>query len=468
MPKNKKKDIEVISGEINDNILLIAPHGVKGDDDNTGKLAKAIQKKLKCHAIINEVFKKPEKEADDKYGDANIEDLKADLNHRPHAEAHPTFIKEITDKIHDPNNSYVFWIHGIDDDNLAEEADKRNYGEAKCLVGYGQGKDNNKSMEEEKAKSFIKLLNNNGLLTKQIHSQSPKYRGASPTNMNQYFKAIGDNALADVESVQLEFANEGIRDEKKNTNITGIQVAKAISELVGCETFGIAEKEADNDLVKEATEKVMDFIETNHKNSIEVGHYLIEQFYGNDYAKAKKGNAVKGKSLHAMMDELQKKPDAPSKSWFYNAVNLAVDDKEYEGDEDYKKLNLSHKINLTRLNTKDEYKTAKLGLIKEIANDGMLIKDLLVRIDKIKAKPEKVWPSADEIAAMDDEKKMKQKNKAEQRKKTLQNAIESLKKKLAEQEAELNKMEQIIAAVEQTSGQTNEQAEEDEGLKKAA
>jgi molecular chaperone DnaK (HSP70) len=169
-----------------------------------------------------------------------------------------------------------------------------------------------------------------------------------------------------------------------------------------------------------------------------------------------------------MLDNLQDKANVPSKSWFYNAVNLTVDDNEYEGDEDYKKLNLSHKIYLTYLNKKEEYLTHKLGLIKEIAKNGMPIQDLLKRIAKIKGTPKQGWPSAEEIAAMDDEKKMKHRNKAEQRKNTLQNAIDSLKKKLADQEAELEKMKQIIAAVEQTSGQANEQPEEKEALKKAA
>ena len=252
MAKNEK-DIEVIPGDTNTNILLIAPHGVKGDDDNTGKLAKAIRKKLKCHAIINEAFKKPEKDENDPYGDADIENFLADLNHRPHAEAHPTFIKEITNKITNTNNTHVFWIHGIDDDNLAKEAQERDYGDAKCLVGYGQGNGNGKSMEENKAKNFIKLLNENGLSTKETYSQSPKYRGADPANMNQYFKITG-NGLANVQSVQLEFANEGVR---KSTGIaqTGIRVAKAIAELIGCETFDIPETEADNDLVKKTTEK---------------------------------------------------------------------------------------------------------------------------------------------------------------------------------------------------------------------
>jgi hypothetical protein len=141
-------------------------------------------------------------------------------------------------------------------------------------------------------------------------------------------------------------------------------------------------------------------------------------------------------------------------------VNLAVDDKEYEGDEDYKKLNLSHKIYLTTLNKKEEYLTSKLGLIKEIAKNGMPIQDLLKKIAEIKETPKQGWPSAEEIAAMDDEKKTKQRNKAEQRKKTLEKAIDTLKKTLAAQEAELEKIEQIIVAVDQTSDQANEQPEE--------
>ena len=40
----------------------------------------------------------------------------------------------------------------------------------------------------------------------------------------------------------------------------------------------------------------------------------------------------------------------------------------------------------------------------------------------------------------EDEKKMKQRNKAEQRKKTLEKAIDTLKKTLAAQEAELEKI----------------------------
>ena len=98
------KDIEVISGKTNPNILLIAPHGVMGDDDNTGKLARAIREKLDCDAIINERFQKPEKDENREYGGTDFGNFLADLNHIPHAQAHPRFIEDITNKINDPDN----------------------------------------------------------------------------------------------------------------------------------------------------------------------------------------------------------------------------------------------------------------------------------------------------------------------------------------------------------------------------
>jgi len=45
-------------------------------------------------------------------------------------------------------------------------------------------------------------------------------------------------------------------------------------------------------------------------------------------------------------------------------------------------------------------------------------------------KPKQDWPSTEEIAAMDDGTKKKEKWRAEQRKKTLEKAIEELRAKL--------------------------------------
>ena len=41
--------------------------------------------------------------------------------------------------------------------------------------------------------------------------------------------------------------------------------------------------EPEEALVAEATEKVIEFIKSNHENSLTVGRYLIEKFYDDDF-----------------------------------------------------------------------------------------------------------------------------------------------------------------------------------------
>ena len=50
-------EFDIISGTRN--IILVAPHGVPGDDDNTAELTRLLAEKLGCHAVINEVYQKP-------------------------------------------------------------------------------------------------------------------------------------------------------------------------------------------------------------------------------------------------------------------------------------------------------------------------------------------------------------------------------------------------------------------------
>ena len=154
-----------------------------------------------------------------------------------------------------------------------------------------------------------------------------------------------------------------------------------------------------------------------------------------------------------MLDDLQKKPDTPSKSWFYNTINLAVDDNEFKDNIDYGKLNLSHKIYLTYLNKNQRQREERPELIKKIAKNGLLIKELVEEIAKIKAKdkPKQEWPNVEELTKMKEEDLAKQREKAENRKKVIQNALDKLNKKLAEQQIELQKCDQFLSAVHDTN-----------------
>jgi hypothetical protein len=81
------KDIEVLKGKTNPHILLIAPHGVAGDDDNTGDLVRSIQEILVCPAIVNEVYRKPAMISEDPelWEVPNLYGRILDLNRKPHA-----------------------------------------------------------------------------------------------------------------------------------------------------------------------------------------------------------------------------------------------------------------------------------------------------------------------------------------------------------------------------------------------
>ena len=59
MPTKAKKEIKPYPGK--NNILVIAPHGVKDDDQYTNIIAEELASKFECYAVINEKYRKPTK-----------------------------------------------------------------------------------------------------------------------------------------------------------------------------------------------------------------------------------------------------------------------------------------------------------------------------------------------------------------------------------------------------------------------
>ena len=208
-------DIDPISGKTNPNILLIAPHGRPEDDTNTGDLVRSIQKILDCSAIINEVFRKPKllkKKPKKVYEDYSLENRILNLNYRPEAEQYPYYIEQIQQRIKDPTSTFVFWIHGIDDENLKDESARLSKGKTyQCLIGLGQGKPNKFSCDPDFAVKIGTAMNSVGISTDLTDQDSDNYRGHHHNNMNQWFKESG-NGLKAVQSIQLEFGMKGIRD----------------------------------------------------------------------------------------------------------------------------------------------------------------------------------------------------------------------------------------------------------------
>ena len=101
-----ENDIKIITG--NTKILLIAPNGEATkprDDINTDKLTYRIAERMKCSAIVNDVFKR----------------TRLDFNNIAEASTHNTFIPAIREVVDASGRTLVIWVHGIDDGTLKRE-----------------------------------------------------------------------------------------------------------------------------------------------------------------------------------------------------------------------------------------------------------------------------------------------------------------------------------------------------------
>lgn len=112
-----------------------------------------------------------------------------DLNLREHAEKHPTFIKSIEKAIKNPESSFVFWIHGIDDANLRSESKRlRKEEPVHCLIGCGQP--DRFTCGKASRKSIPGALESAGIRAALTSDAALDYRGHETGRMNQWFKVM--------------------------------------------------------------------------------------------------------------------------------------------------------------------------------------------------------------------------------------------------------------------------------------
>jgi len=208
-----ENNIKIIRG--NTDLLLIAPHGVTTkprDDINTDKLTYRIAERLKCSAIVNDVFKRTD----------------LDFNNIAEASTHNTFIPAIRKVVDSPNPTLVVWIHGIGDDNLKTEIAEMGLNDhVQCIIGYGQP--DRPAAQKTTVDGLIRMFRANSIVAHVARSGS-NYGGNSTRYMNQWFRLNGYRLL-DVQSVQLEFGYEGIR-RGEDLDKASESIANALSELM--------------------------------------------------------------------------------------------------------------------------------------------------------------------------------------------------------------------------------------------
>jgi hypothetical protein len=383
--KVKGKDIEVLKGKTNPNILLIAPHGHSKDDENTGALVRSIQKILDCPAIINEAFRKPgphpkkPKESET----PSVKKRILNLYQKEQAERYPKFLKAIKKKIKSPESALVFWVHGIKDENLKKEAEAQDKKDSlECLLGYGQGQPERPSCKNSVVLGLIGALNSVGVKSAATGDKSPGYRGWDTGRMNQYFRVSG-NGFKDVQSVQLEFGFKGVRD-KVNVEKTAEKFSRALVALNGTVKINPIEDKVDEKLVSESLGHLSSLFNGGYHQAMrQAGDYIIEKFFGGDPQRSIDNRPVLKKSVHSLIKKLKEGSEkAPSKSWFYNALKLAAYEQVFEKDGFQIFGNLGHSHKQVLLHVKDIGKLK--GLATEAAEKKYNVEELRNRIRESK------------------------------------------------------------------------------------
>ena len=139
------------------------------------------------------------------------------------------------------------------------------------------------------------------------------------------------------------------------------------------------EKEPDNDLVEQAYQKLTEITTRRASQTMhEVGEYLIKTFYDDNVEYAQSRTPVKEKSINQLFSKIRKDSDAYSKSWFYNSIHLAADQRYFnnEGFTTYDKLGVSQKIYLAHIKDVE----IKRALIEEAVENKYPVSKLKKRI----------------------------------------------------------------------------------------
>lgn len=212
-------------------VLVFAPHGFDGNDENTSLIASSIAKEIGAYAVINKGWERSD--VVDCYSD------KADCNNVKHC--HEEVVK---DEILDPIFRYIskikknfgtvffYTIHGMSDKHRDKVKDKMD-----IVVGFGDGDPPSYTMDIWRKNFFISKLNLLGINTYEGKSGG-SMSGWNKNNMNQLFRKwyLDYN----VQSLQIEITHE-LRSDKTMALVTSDYIATTISELIHITSFNTHE-----------------------------------------------------------------------------------------------------------------------------------------------------------------------------------------------------------------------------------
>ncbi len=402
--------LEFIPGTTN--IILVAPHGFSGDDDNTGFLVREMTKKLNCYAVINEVYRRPDVEFDEQ---TDVVKKVVNCNDTESIKA-AGLTAEWLDKIDGYKNDIVakndvngigakctiFFIHGAKDEHI-----KDVNGQADLLLGTGGAKEDSGKKPRPTAidravQDFIEILQKESSIT-AVEAKASKirsgdienrYAGHDQFNLNQCFVARPNGILDPaVQSFQLEIKMTGFRD-KDSLGKTASRLATAICKLTGVvpvieaelveeqALLPTAENNPDEILVEAVYTKLKDIFVKHYHNALsEAGKHIIDVFFEGSIELARKKKPVKELSYTQLIMRLEESNEAsPRKSWFFNAVNLVIQEHDFASVQALGQLNTTHKLLL--LSVRDP--ALKIKLAEQAVENNYTSRELAGRIKQAK------------------------------------------------------------------------------------
>ena len=218
--------VSTISGKLP--IIVIAPHGFDGNDENTAIIAEQIAKSINAYAVVNRGWER----------DENVDYMldKADCNNVYHC--HEDVVKEeFLEPIFRFKNrilqshpkAYLYYIHGMGNRHRDIAGDDS----MDVVLGFGAGYPDHYTCELWQKDLICHLLIESGINTFE-GKKGGSMSGWSRGNMNQLFRKWYFEP--NVSSMQLEIVHE-LRSCKDMASLTAEYIGEAISFMLGIKSF---------------------------------------------------------------------------------------------------------------------------------------------------------------------------------------------------------------------------------------
>jgi hypothetical protein len=204
-------------------IIVLAPHGYAGDDENTAIIAETAANVMGSYAVINNGWQRDDNVDffNDKANCNNVEHCHEDVVREEFLDP----ILRYRNRILQSNNVvYVYIIHGMANKHRQLCGDSS----LDFVIGYGAGKPDSFSCEPWKKDLFVNMLQTRGYTAYEGKKGGPM-SGWARSNLNQLFrKWYPDHRI---QTMQIEIIHE-LRADKTTAQLLGEDLAMAMLGLL--------------------------------------------------------------------------------------------------------------------------------------------------------------------------------------------------------------------------------------------